>query len=255
MSDIVTTIGAAYVNNLQLNSYTETLQTYNGVINDHESDIYMPMHHVCYDLKLFSTNSGILLHINRNEIASEQHYVSLALHKKNPQIFGHYISFLPLMCLNVRRINLTVSMLYYCFGEREDTRLAQKAIDYYISSDIITNDNLYSFCDAGHKFSNLLHLLKSSGYESYFVDLARNCGLNVDIAKNNNMVYSYSLNTKQRLDQCNKSDNFPSSILFEETISGKNSRFSSAIGTLTLIYDGNFWYGQVTSKPILISSD
>lgn len=153
-----------------------------------------------------------------------RHVISLAIINSNSCILQPYGGKTAIMFINVMRFMYTIE----AFGLRntqDESSILEQALDFYIRTDFKhRNVDL----PPNHQFSELLHLLKKSGYTEYIFDLATELNLNVDLILNTNTVARY------------KKIKFTSD----------DQPIKAAIGYLTvLINDGN-WYVKTSYIPI-----
>ena len=141
---------------------------------------YLPKSYQNYD---FMSVTFPKLYPRRNE--SPKARVSLILSKQSTNVINAYTAKLPIMTLNVRRWKYTIE----AFEQKYDTGYIKLATDFMIESDIcqVKNERL-----PNKRFSDLLHILQSTGYEDYFIRLGTYLKMNVDIVKIPNVSYRYT---------------------------------------------------------------
>lgn len=149
--------------------------------------------------------------------------VSLALLQKQSPILEAYANKLPIMTMNASRFLYTVEAFTYRNRNIDSTTAVQQALNFYFETDKKFRDvNL----PPNQQFSDLLHRLKSSGYDDYIFELAREINLNVDLAISRQLIVRY--------------------IKHDSPASTR----SSSIGFLTVIHDGDRWFVKTTKTPI-----
>lgn len=112
------------------------------------------------------------------------------LHIKNIQEteVAKYKSKISIMTINVYRLKYTEEL----FKRIGTINYKEKAIKYMIDFDIKTiEDKKYKHIN--EKFSNLLHILRKSGYKSYILCLITFCKCNLDIIQKDKTVWQYKL--------------------------------------------------------------
>lgn len=150
--------------------------------------------------------------------------VSLALVHQHSPTLDKYGNKLNIMTINVSRFMYTVDA--FLQRNNQQTSCLDQALSFYVSTDIKyqkTNE------PPNKLFSDLLHRLRTNGYENYIFDLATTLNLNVDLIYDNNCVLVYRFIKIDKID----------------------SQTSTAIGYLTTIHNGSNWYVQTTPSPII----
>lgn len=112
--------------------------------------------------------------------------VSLAQIPHQTSYLKKYHTKLPIMCVNVLRLTNTTDIFAF-FDYKSPGSLA---LDFILEHDIKNNDEELRL-SPNHRFSTLLHKLKSTGDEKYIFALANKLQLNVDLIKSPTVLYRY----------------------------------------------------------------
>lgn len=150
--------------------------------------------------------------------------VSLALVHQYSPILDKYGNKLNIMTINVSRFEYTVEAFW--LRNNQQTSCLNQALSFYVSTDIKyqkTNE------PPNKLFSDLLHRLRTNGYEDYIFDLATTLNLNVDLIYDNNCVLVYRFIKVDKI----------------------GSQTNTGIGYLTAIHNESNWYVQTTTSPII----
>lgn len=112
--------------------------------------------------------------------------VSLALLEKR-SILLEYANKTPIMCINVSRFVYTLQA--FKFVSRFSDPISE-ALDFFVKTDIRQleerQERSTHRIPPNEQFSDLLHILRSSGYEQYIFTLAERLNFNVDLVKCDN---------------------------------------------------------------------
>nr|WOJ45430.1 GrBNV_gp84-like protein [Apis mellifera nudivirus] len=205
--------------------------------------------------------------------------VSLSLLNWQLPALKLYASKIPLMCINVNRLEYTVNAFKY--GGYKAAALAASsggdavtlALNFlietdieYISSlslkrnDIAEKEEGDDQDEANAKFSKLLHILRSNGYEYYIFALGRYLDLDVDLTycqkknTNHSVVFRY-----KRDPSAYKAHKSPLSVLVPlpaVTRTGESNEYWPKNGVLTAVhhYEAQ-WFVRVTQKYIIQTVD
>lgn len=152
-----------------------------------------------------------------------RYLISLACVNSNSCILQPYGGKTAIMFINVVRFTYTIEAFSLRNTQDESSIFAQ-ALDFYIRTDFKYR-NINSL--PNQQFSELLHLLKKSGYMEYIFDLAAELNLNIDLILNTNSVARYK------------------KITF---ISDKPIK--AAIGYLTVLINNDDWYVKTSYIPL-----
>lgn len=159
--------------------------------------------------------------------------VSLALFKRK-DILSAYANKTPIMCVNVNRLMYTVAAFEFSNNFIDPVN---EALDFLISSDIQRLDDEQHDSSVNippnQMFSNLLHILRSTGYERYLFRLAKHLNLNVDLVKCQSATANANNKTLLRYSRVSPND------------------IKIGIGTLTAVNHGDNWFVKVTATSVI----
>lgn len=158
--------------------------------------------------------------------------VSFALLERSLNI-EPYVSKLPIMCLNVHRLNYTRAAFSIYYPEK---MLSTKAVDFLLNYSIRRLDRLK---DGNERFSDLLHELRSSGNEDYIQKLAEELKFDIDIVKSGGFAYRYKYVHYRNLHQSH------SAIL-------PTTPYTDIVpGHLTAVFNDGIWYVHISKYPLI----
>lgn len=203
--------------------------------------------------------------------------VSLSLLNWQLPALKLYASKIPLMCVNVNRLEYTLNAFKYggfkaaALAASSDGDAVSLALNFLIETDIeyISSSSLSSSSstmdrngedEANARFSKLLHLLRSNGYEQYIFALGKHLDLDIDLAycqkKNteHNVVFRYKRDQSSYI-----SDNSPLSVLVPSPASirtRESAEYWPKNGVLTAVrHHEAQWFVRVTQKYIIQTID
>jgi hypothetical protein len=208
--------------------------------------------------------------------------LALALSKiseKTSLALAAYANKAPIMCVNVSRIMYTLEAFEFANALLDD--LINEVLNFYIKTDIEYMERQNSNGPPNAKFSKLLHVLRSDGYEDYIFALARFLNLDVDLIKccnRRNKTKSPSSSSSSSFSQ-RRNDNDrkflfrykrnhslnPNDIesglatahneaLYSKkssSLSSSSAKLLSSLGVITAVNDGNRWYVRTTTVSII----
>lgn len=147
---------------------------------------------------------------------------SLVMVNRDCELLNIFANKLPLLLINNYRLMWT-AQTFNLKKSIDSQSAAQQALEFYLKTDIehIRKKNL----KPNEQFSELLHLLKKTGYLEYVFALARTLHLNVDYVMCGNSV-----------------------ARFHKT--GPGSRKKGATGYITVVRHECKWYVKTTQTPI-----
>lgn len=167
--------------------------------------------------------------------------VSLAL-LRQIRALSAYANKTPIMCINVNRFVYTVAA--FEFVEQTEDPVSE-ALEFYVSEDVRQSDDLLTnssttdpMTPPNERFSDLLHRLRSTGYEAYVFSLAERLNFDVDLVK------------------CHNDKSSPTKTLLRyRRIYPPTERNSHStrigVGTLTAVDHGDRWFVKITTSPLI----
>lgn len=181
--------------------------------------------------------------------------VSLALMNRRSETLSAYANKTPIMCLNVSRLSYTLEA--FNFANRFDNPV-REALDFFIKTDIksLNTDKLESSVEIPPNllFSNLLHTLRSCGYEQYIFSIAETLCLDVDLVKCRSTTRSSDpVKTLFRYRRLLA----PSEVIVGSSSSSSINKSSGnkpatvRIGVITAVQNGDRWYVRTTKSNII----
>lgn len=161
---------------------------------DDDSVRFLPKQHCGYECNVYKRRS-----VKCNTEYDPRAVVSLALLNWKTPILQAYANKIPLMCINASRLQYTLDAFDYggyratALAAENDNDTVGLALQFLIETDIT---QIPVSLEPNERFSQLLHTLRSSGYENYIFALARRLELDVDLAQckqdcNVNIVFRY----------------------------------------------------------------
>lgn len=170
--------------------------------------------------------------------------VSLALLDRKTQAIRDYANKLPIICVNVNRLTYTLDAFLLRHPNNDHT--IDCALQFYINADIDELAKLTTL-EPNERFSRLLHLLRSDGYENYLFALARRLDLNVDLVRcddeGDSEAKLFVRYTRTKLNDLDLLQNKPTPP--------PSSHDSS---TLTAVHHGDQWYVRLSPQPIVVTA-
>ena len=189
--------------------------------------------------------------------------VSLALLERK-SVLAAYANKTPIMCINVSRFRYTLQA--FEFVARFSDPIAE-ALDFFVKTDIQQLEEHQRLSThripPNAQFSELLHRLRSSGYEEYVFALAERLNLNVDLVRCENPESERS-DSGEENQSCDKKVMFRytrvtpqiSTITATKSTTKPTRAITSTkpnvgVGVITAVNFRSRWFVKVTESPIL----